>query len=71
MIIRDTFRFKTGFGRILGLENTSVSSVFEKAKAQTPFGSYGNFVRKHNLSGTRKLLSLHCVSCGSRSKHSL
>ena len=70
-ILRDTFQFKAGLGRILCLENTLGSSVFVKAKTQTSSGSYGTFVREHNLSVSTKLLTLHGVSSDSRPEDSL
>lgn len=59
-----------GLGRILCLENTLGSSVFVKAKTQTSSGSYGTFVTEHNLSVSRKLLTLNSVSSDSRSEDS-
>jgi len=48
-LFRDPFRLKTGFGLILGLENTSVSSASETAPARTSRAPYETCVRKHNL----------------------
>ena len=60
-----------GFGIILGLENTSGSSASEMAKTRTSAAPYGTSVRKHNLGGFTKLLTLHSLSCNSLSEYSL
>lgn len=70
-LFRPPFWRKTGFGRILALANTSGCPASETAPVRTSCASYGTPVREHSLLGSMKLLTLHYVSCDSRSYHSL
>ena len=51
-------------------KSNSGCSASETAPARTSGASYGTAVRNHNLCGSTKLLTPHCVSSDSRSKYS-